>query len=691
MVAEAFELTGVRESKLDISGYTPPDERFGKPFIDIDEERESPRQMRYIHGGFEGTHTRFSFYFPPAKQYRKRFFQFLEGGAGGHESLLISQLKVGLAFDWVFGLTFDELGGYCVESNQGHFPGEGTGFNNDIELYAASAESALFGKYVAGLIYGDEPEYGYIWGVSGGGNRSGHCLEERPDVWQGGSPHAGIGQSTQWSPWALTWLLARKQFPQIIDATEPGGSGNPFEGLNHAQREALAELYRRGYPRGGESQLGPFMAWAFSMYNQFENDPGYLEDFWNTPGYIGHDDPRALDAIVLNTRAKVSEIIPASKSQDLFAQMLSRMATAGAAQNDPTWSVRLEGDIPDIDLVFMSNIKVLTGKAAGRELVVANISEGMISPFSEMTPDVFDGVEPGDEVMIDNRPFVAFAFYHLYSIDNSDGRGGIYPELDPWAVDGHPVYPQRANPATRRSGPLAFKADLKSKMIYVQPTLDNMVWPTTISPYHRALRENMGDRLDQHFRMWFAENACHGTPELIGPMVASDPATPGIWRSRLVSYDGVTAQALRDLVGWVERNEEPHTYADYVLTRDNQLLLPAKADERGGVQPVVYLEANGSLCARVKVGDEVSFSGVADQPPGAGTIVGAEWDFEGTGAFVQSKGIDGASAHVEIATSHRYQKPGTYFACLRVAGHCDGAIGAGIPVHNLARARVVVS
>ena len=32
---------------------------------------------RYVHGGFRGTDTRFSFYLPPKQQYRGRFFQHL--------------------------------------------------------------------------------------------------------------------------------------------------------------------------------------------------------------------------------------------------------------------------------------------------------------------------------------------------------------------------------------------------------------------------------------------------------------------------------------------------------------------------------------------------------------------------------------------------------------------------------------
>ena len=60
--------------------YTPADSAFGAPFIDIDEWRETPRRHRYVHGGFEGTHTLFSFYFPPPELYRGRLFQLVDTG-----------------------------------------------------------------------------------------------------------------------------------------------------------------------------------------------------------------------------------------------------------------------------------------------------------------------------------------------------------------------------------------------------------------------------------------------------------------------------------------------------------------------------------------------------------------------------------------------------------------------------------
>jgi hypothetical protein len=656
------------------------------PFIDVDEWRDGPRRHRYVHGGFEDTHTRFSFYFPPPEEYQGRFFQYLEGGAGGHDNL-ISVGYDGRGMGWFFDLAFDELGGYMVESNQGHFPGEGLGFESEYELFGASADVALHGKQLAAEMYGAEPHHGYIWGVSGGGARSGQCLENRPDVWQGGVPHAGIGQDTQWSPNGLTWLLARDKYPEIIDATEPGGSGDPFEGLSHAQREALAELYRRGYPRGGENQLAPFTPWAFPMYAMQDRDPTYFDDFWNAPGYLGHDDPQAVAPIVINERHTVTRVVPASQIHNLMAQMAVRLGTAGAAGTEPTWGVQIDTD--DHERLFMAKVTVLTGKAAGRVLLVSGTDDDVLSPFGERTPEMFEDVEVGDEVQVDNRDFVAFCYYHRYAIKNPASPGPLDPSFEPWAVDGVPVYPQRATRPVSAAAPAAYKGTLTNKMIYVQPTLDTQVWPTTIAPYRQMIQDNLGDRADDHFRLWFVENAPHGTPEFLGPALTPEK-DPGVWRSRLVSYDGVTAQALRDVVRWAEDDVPPPHYRGFSgLGRDNQLTLPSTAAERGGVQPVVSATANGGLRADVKIGENVSFLGKAEQPPGMGTIVHAEWDFEGRGAF-EPLDVDGSSTAVELKRDHAYTAPGTYFASFRVGAYREGTT-TGPTTDNLARVRVVVS
>src|SRR3954468_7183858 len=56
--------------------FVTKDTLFKEPFVDVDEWRDKPVRHRYIHGGFTGTETRFSFYFPPKQKYLGRFFQY---------------------------------------------------------------------------------------------------------------------------------------------------------------------------------------------------------------------------------------------------------------------------------------------------------------------------------------------------------------------------------------------------------------------------------------------------------------------------------------------------------------------------------------------------------------------------------------------------------------------------------------
>src|SRR5882762_9372209 len=51
------------------------DPLFVDPYVDVNEWRDAPVRHRYVHGGFKGTETRFSYYFPPKAQYQGRFFQ----------------------------------------------------------------------------------------------------------------------------------------------------------------------------------------------------------------------------------------------------------------------------------------------------------------------------------------------------------------------------------------------------------------------------------------------------------------------------------------------------------------------------------------------------------------------------------------------------------------------------------------
>jgi hypothetical protein len=76
----------VGSGKINVLSYAPTDPFFGSAYVDLDEPRDAPTPHRYVHGGFEGTDTRFAFSFPTDGSYRGRILQPLEGAHGGHEN-----------------------------------------------------------------------------------------------------------------------------------------------------------------------------------------------------------------------------------------------------------------------------------------------------------------------------------------------------------------------------------------------------------------------------------------------------------------------------------------------------------------------------------------------------------------------------------------------------------------------------
>ena len=82
--------------------------------------------------------------------------------------------------------------------------------------------------------------------------------------------------------------------PDVVDATAPGGSGDPFGGLTAEQRVTLATLYKLGFPRGAEDQIHPVTIAVNGVVPGLRDlDPGYFDDFWTEPGYAGTGDERA--------------------------------------------------------------------------------------------------------------------------------------------------------------------------------------------------------------------------------------------------------------------------------------------------------------------------------------------------------------------------------------------------------------
>ncbi|MDB5431935.1 MAG: hypothetical protein JWP35_3051 [Caulobacter sp.] len=694
--------------KLDIDGYKPTDGFFDKVYIDIDEVRTDYVRHRFIHGGFKGTGTRFTIHLPEAQYYKGRFVQPLEGGTGGNEysygapqegAMMLGGLDMAV-----------RLGCYLVQSNQGHVGTEKCPKGGDdvsIYGYRASAEVGRFARDLATQVYGTRPKKGYVFGGSGGGKRCISCIEGGPDIWDGGLPFMAGGQLDPKggnSPVIATQIIfytallnvqrmLRTELKGVVDSVEPGGSGNPFETLNVDQREALADLYRCGFPRGAEFLLDPdnytgqIFEWAWSADNIFKLDPDYFTDFWSKPGYGGHDTPHIFVDDIVDTTATVKRVVTAGdlaaavaaggpEARSSSVSMIRRMA------KDTAVGVILE-ETPKGYMVG-AGMAIATGEAAGRTLYcTSQAGDTYLGNALDVAGNVkFAGVKPGDKIRITNKPFLAYCHWYRHHVV------GASIDFANEMVDGRPLFPQREKqmPATIFTGGWN-TAKIQGKMLWYQHTHDTAVWAAPPFEYVSDARRIMGEKLTrERVKLRFTEHAHHIPAAYIPANGAPVPTT------RLISYMSHIEQGLQDLIDWVEGGVEPaETHAEY---REGKVVLPPTAAGRGGIQAVVNASANGGPRADVKVGQAVTLGVSAEVPPGMGTVVAVEWDFDGLGSYpFKQPEVDGKAKAVKLSTTHAFDKPGTYFPAVRVISHRQGVMDpkAARRIENLGRVRVVVT
>ena len=54
----------------------------------------------------------------------------------------------------------------------------------------------------------------------------------------------------------------------------------------------------------------------------------------------------------------------------------------------------------------------------------------------------------------------------------------------------------------------------EGKMIVVESLLDREAFPWQADWYRSRVHEHLGDATDDHFRLWFVDNALHGDSEI---------------------------------------------------------------------------------------------------------------------------------------------------------------------------------
>jgi hypothetical protein len=670
------------------------DPLYQQPYVDKDEWRDAPVRHHYVHGGFKGTDLRFSFYFPDKAQYQHRFFQYITP-VPDNENL--AQSAKGEADKIGFSIA---SGAYFVETNGGGSSatgGPGLPADPTISAYRANAAAAQYSRIVAAKFFGPHWPFGYAYGGSGGGFRTIGGIENTDGVWDGVVPFV-IG-----SPMSIPNVftvrmhalrILKDKFSQIVDAMEPGGSGDMYAGLNGEERAALLEVTKMGFPARawfGYKTMGPH-AFILLYQGMVMADPKYFADFWTVPGYLGANPTPSLVKARVQYATTIIGRVSAAEAQKLGLETgrfkgqprgtadKAWQGTGSAGDEEPPAGFRLVGIPPEGDTVI-SDLIIKTGAAAGKRLPLRQIAGDVVilgpGLFGPPDPKLLAAIKPGDAVQVNNSNFLASQTYHRHQVPGPDFA--VWNQFK--GADGKPLYLQRP----MLLGPLFAKGasgtvqtgKFKGKMIVVESLLDREAYPWQADWYRAKVQANLGGALDDHFRLWMTDNALH-----------SDAETPED-ASRTISYLGILMQALRDLSAWVEKGTPPPASTSYQVV-DGQIVTPTNAAARGGIQPVVVLKADGGARADVLVGQAVNFAARVDVPPGAGKVVGADWDFEGTGTYVVAAQFKPAPA-VLLTATHSFTRPGVYFAALRVAAQRQGNSKTPYAlVKNLGRVRVVV-
>lgn len=647
------------------------DPQFAHPFTNLDEWREREcadgitRRFRLIHGGFEGTTVKYAFFFPDEGQYEGRFFLHCSPFPGPDEELACLN---GSGEGDPVGFAISH-GACFAASNMGSAAVFGQTDDPTI-FFRSNAAAAMQCRRVAQEIYGEHRMYGYVYGGSGGGFKTMSCIENT-NQFDGAVPFV-IG-----SPMSLPNCLTvnangirrlRHCWHRIVDNVEPGGSSNPYDGLNEEETAALRELLAMGFPvrmlitfanpqaDGSLPVLAPVVR---------AMDPTYFEDFWTKPGYEGFEGTDGVRKDLTHMTARVVSVG--------VGQPEHRQGIDDRNGTDTAWQKMLAGgsgyieltDVPASDYLVGIDMIFRTGDAAGKLLRLGSVEDKRVIPGMTYGADTAESVlsllKPGDEVLLTNRDYIALQLYHRHQVPE-DASFHAWDQYRGTALAQRPVI---ASGFTFGGCGSVQDGHVQGKVIVMNSLMD-FDFPWQADWYFRKVQEVNGPAAADLIRIWYNDNCPHG----------DDAETDD--NLHYTSYLGMLNQALLDVAGWVEKGVHPAPSTAYTLI-DNQVTLAEEAAERGGAQPVVRLTVNGGECVRIRAGETVELAARIGLTEYSGMVEEIGWSFGNEQSFNPG----------DAETSHRYDQPGTYFPTVRVTTNRH----PGDPytkLRNLARARVIV-
>jgi hypothetical protein len=539
------------------------------------------------------------------------------------------------------------------------------------------AASAKLARQLASEYYGVDATSikGYVYGGSGGSQQMAGIVENTVDVWQGGviliqaiqtSIPNGVAVN------AFGTLVLEGKRASIADALLWGGSGNPYQNLTELEALVFDEVSKLGTPQKqwevltyADKSAGLVNFWpAIQAF-----DPTYASDFWSLPGYAGSEQSPLGD--FLRARRAVGN------------------TTIGDIVTNGTGYIT-SFSLPDLPAADLRGSAFTLLSSTGT--VLANLS-GIVNTtsrsFAATIASNTTAITAGSVLGFDNSFYIAAHLYYRHNIPTRADHVTYYQFRAGDSPTGEPIYPQRPIEIGPRiaSGPSGggnFSGKLTMPIITVQNLLDGDAVPPNPVWYSKQVRRELGDAYGDNYRLWFNENAEHNY----------EPIEPRERLGRLIQYNGIFFQALRDVSSWVEKGIAPPVSTDYKL-EDGQIQIPYNGTVRGGIQPSVHLCSGGPGVKRIEVstGQEVNLVGHVDVPAGTGCVIQAGWDFVGQGNFTRNETIPSPASHFIFTTSYTYDTPGTYYPVLRVAStrDCTASDEELVVALNLDRNRIIVT
>ncbi|SPO00281.1 uncharacterized protein DNG_03126 [Cephalotrichum gorgonifer] len=622
--------------------------------VDQETDEVDPVPHRKVSVHFDGTAIDFNIYLPK-DGWDGRFFQL----AYPLQNSTATSREIG------FGA---ESGGYTVRvaGGGGH---------------RADAAAAKLSRTIARNYYKSSGRdiYGYIYGGSGGSLVVVGAIENTFDVWQGAVPlvqAVPISNPNNFCVRAFAGLVLDEVADKIIDAVRPGGSGDPFKGLDKMRREALQEITELGIPLKALEDFDGVGRDRTSLWKSLRTmivpivtdlDPTYVEDFWSKSGYLGTEK----SSLGTFFRKSVYEHDLAIKDIEVGADNVPVSLTFDKIPSRP----------PPHGLRF-----TLKSNDNERALGFFTADIDVVSKTAQIHSEnnnatVLGLLSKGTKLHIDNRATLAVSAYHRYQVPT---RAGFYGYGYLRLANGQPKYPQRSfliAPALIQgaSGGGGHTGNITAKVIVMDNLKDYDAFPWHADWYKNEVRTALGDRFADNFRLHYSENADHFME------YTEKPHT-----TRLIDFTGLWEQHLRDLSAWAEKGVLPPDPTNYTVSH-GQVEVPSSASQRLGIQPVVSLTAQGKTRTTIKKGQSITFNAHIEVPHKAGTITSVAWDFDGTGEFVKKDFGKATQATNDVEVTQTYQKSGTYYPSVRIAVHRDGnAASPYAQVLNLGRMRVIV-